>query len=118
MAITPELRAQILRLYLAERWRIGTIARQLQLHRDTVRRALAISSVLRPHTVVPPKLIDPYLPFVQETLAKFPTLAASRLHAMLQERGYGRQIQQVLRRDRVTRTAKIPVNLDDGDVPF
>jgi hypothetical protein len=31
---------------------------------------------------------------------------------------YGRQIQQVLRRDRVTRTAKIPVNIDDGDVPF
>lgn len=33
-------------------------------------------------------------------------------------RRYGRQIQQVLRRDRVTRMAKIPVNLDDGDVPF
>jgi len=31
---------------------------------------------------------------------------------------YGCQIQQVLRRDRVTRTAKIPVNIDDGDVPF
>lgn len=54
MAITPELRAQILRLYLAERWRIGTISRQLQLHRDTVHRALAVSSVLWPHTVAPP----------------------------------------------------------------
>ena len=29
MAIAPELRAQILRLYQAERWRIGTIASQL-----------------------------------------------------------------------------------------
>ena len=26
MAIAPELRAQILRLYQAERWRVGTIA--------------------------------------------------------------------------------------------
>jgi len=37
MAIAPELRAQILRLYQAERWRVGTIARQLNLHRDTVK---------------------------------------------------------------------------------
>ena len=34
MVVTPELRAQILRLYLADRWRIGTIARQLHLHRE------------------------------------------------------------------------------------
>ena len=47
MVITPELRAQILRLYLADQWRVGTIDRQLQLHRDTVRRVLAVSSVLR-----------------------------------------------------------------------
>jgi hypothetical protein len=31
---------------------------------------------------------DPYLPFIHETLAKFPTLRASRLHTMVQERGY------------------------------
>ena len=38
MVVTPKLRAQILRLYLADQWRIGTISRQLHLHRDTVRR--------------------------------------------------------------------------------
>lgn len=89
MVITPELRAQILRLYLAEHWRVGTIARQLHLHRDTVRRVLAISSVLRAAAAAPPRLIDPFIPFLQETLTKFPTLAASRLYAMVQERGYG-----------------------------
>ncbi len=88
MVVTPELRAQILRLYLAEHWRIGTIARQLHLHRDTVRRVLAVSSVLRMPIVAPVKLIDPFMPFLRETLAKFPTLAASRLYAMVQERGY------------------------------
>ena len=89
MVVTPELRAQILRLYLAEHWRVGTIARQLHLHRDTVRRVLAISSVLRALPTKPPRLIDPFVPFIKETLAKFPTLAASRLYAMVQERGYG-----------------------------
>ena len=89
MVVTPELRAQILRLYLAEHWRVGTIARQLHLHRDTVRRVLAISSVLRTPPSHPSRLIDPFVPFIKETLAKFPTLAASRLHAMVQERGYG-----------------------------
>ena len=89
MVVTPELRAQILRLYLADQWRIGTIARQLHLHRDTVRRVLAVSSVLCTTAAMPPRLIDPFMPFIQETLAKFPTLAASRLHAMVQERGYG-----------------------------
>lgn len=88
MAITPERRAQILRLYQVEHWRIGTIARQLHLHRDTVRGVLAVASALRPASVVKPKLIDPYVPFVQEILAKFPTLAASRLYAMVQARGY------------------------------
>ena len=89
MVVTPELRAQILRLYLADQWRVGTIARQLQLHRDTVGRVLAVSSVLRAPATVAPRLIDPFMPFIQETLAKFPTLAASRLYAMVQERGYG-----------------------------
>ena len=89
MVVTPELRAQILRLFLANQWRIGTIARQLHLHCDTVRRVLAVSSVPRAPAAVPVRLIDPFMPFIQETLAKFPTLAASRLYAMVQERGYG-----------------------------
>jgi transposase len=89
MVVTPELRAQILRLYLADQWRVGTIARQLHLHRDTVRRVLAISNVLCATAAVPSRLIDPFMPFIQETLAKFPRLAASRLYAMVQERGYG-----------------------------
>jgi hypothetical protein len=88
MAIAPELRAQILRLYQAEHWRIGTIASQLHLHRDTVQRVIAQACVMRPDAPLRPSQIDAYLPFIRETLAKFPTLAASRLHAMVRERGY------------------------------
>ena len=88
MAIAPELRAQILRLYQAELWRIGTIASQLHLHRDTVQRVVAQACVMRPHAPLRPSRVDPYLPFILDTLAKFPTLAASRLHAMVRSRGY------------------------------
>jgi len=36
-----------------------------------------------------PAMIDPYLPFIMETLKQYPTLTASRLYAMVRERGYG-----------------------------
>jgi len=41
MTIAPDLVARILRLHAAEKWRVGAIARQLRVHRDTVRRVLA-----------------------------------------------------------------------------
>ncbi len=89
MAIAPELRAQILRLYQVEQWRVGTIARQLHVHRDTVRSVLDQACVMRPQRQPGrPSRVDPYLPFMRETLAKFPTLTARRLHTMVQARGY------------------------------
>ena len=87
MPATPELHAQILRYYHVERWRIGTIARQLQVHHGTVERILRQAGLPR-IGVVRASRIDPYLPFIHETLKKFPTLGASRLYAMARERGY------------------------------
>ena len=40
MTIPLDLAARIERLYTVEHWRVGTIARQLHVHRDTVRRVL------------------------------------------------------------------------------
>ena len=88
MAIAPELRAQILLKYKNEHWRIGTIAAQLHVHRDTVRAVIETANVMRPQQSLRASQADPYLPFIRETLAKFPTLTASRLHAMVQGRGY------------------------------
>ena len=88
MAIAPELRAQILRLFQAERWRVGTIARQLGVHHSTVRRVLGASGVMHALSTQRAGRVDPYLPFILETLTKFPALTASRLHAMVCERGY------------------------------
>jgi transposase len=91
MTIPLDLAARIERLYTVEHWRVGTIVRQLQVHRDTVLR------VLREHDMVPSdaplraSLVDPYRPFIRETLEKYPTLTASRLHDMVCERGYAGQ---------------------------
>ena len=38
--ITPEMRAEMRRLVLVERWRIETVARRFGVHHSTVRRAL------------------------------------------------------------------------------
>mgnify|MGYP006383484209 FL=1 len=88
MALTPEIEAQILRYYHAEHWRIGTIATQLHVHRDSVARVLSQAGLPGLGTLRRPSAIDPYLPFVLETLAQFPRLRASRVYDMVKARGY------------------------------
>ena len=88
MTVAPDLIAQIRRLYTVEKWRVGTIARQLHVHRDAVRRVIGGSSAPVRLSPLRPSCIDPYRPFVLETLTKFPTLTSSRLLQMLIERGY------------------------------
>ena len=88
MTIAPERVAQILRLHAAEKWRVGTIARQLHVHRDTVRRVLALNGAPVPSSPLRPSRIDVFRPFILQTLAKFPTLTAARLYVMVGQRGY------------------------------
>jgi len=88
MTIPPDLEAKILRYYHVEKWRVGTIARQLRVHSGTVRRVLAQAGLPRSGAPARRSQIDPYLPFIHATLEKFPTLTASRLFAMVRERGY------------------------------
>jgi transposase len=88
LAIPPELEAKILRYFHVEKWKVGTIARQPGVHHGTVDRVLSragLPKVERPHR---PSRIDPYLPFVLKTLEQYPRLTASRLYAMVRERGY------------------------------
>lgn len=88
MTIPPELESQILRYYHAEKWRVGTIATQLNVHHSTVSRVLSQAGLPPLGAMRRASAIDPYLPFIQETLEKFPTLPASRLYVMVTERGY------------------------------
>jgi transposase len=88
MVTPPDIEAQILRYYHAEKWTAGTIARQLNVHHSVVRRVLAQAGLPRIGAAKRPSPIDAYLPLIHETLAKFPTLTASRLFTMARERGY------------------------------
>lgn len=69
MTITAELEAQILRLYHVEKWRCGTIARQLHLHHTTVRRVLARAGLPRHGPQLRPSMIEPYQPVDEVVVA-------------------------------------------------
>jgi transposase len=88
MTIAPDLSAQILRYHHAERWPVGTISSQLNVHRETVIRVLMQSGASPIIPAQRPSGVTPYLPFITQTLAQFPHLTASRLYAMVVERGY------------------------------
>ena len=88
MVTPPDIEAQILRYYHAEKWTVGTIARQLHVHHSVVRRVLAQAGLPRIGAPPRPSPIDAYLPFIRQTLETFPTLTASRLYVMVRERGY------------------------------
>ena len=86
--VTAEESASILRLHHVEHWPVGTIAVELGRHHDTVERVLAESGLPVTKPSARARLVDPYVPFLQETLGKYPRLRASRLWAMAKERGY------------------------------
>lgn len=107
--IGPETEAEILRLYYAEKWKPGTIARQLGVHPETVARVLTHSGV--PLASIPRRssIADPYVDFVRQTLEKYPRLPSSRLYAMVRERGYPGQpdhFRAVVRRYRPKQAAE------------
>ena len=71
MVTPPDIQAQILRYYHAEKWTAGTIARQLHVHHSVVRRVLAQAGLPRIGAAKRPSPIDAYLPLIHETLGKF-----------------------------------------------
>jgi len=87
MAITSDLEAKILRYYHVEKWRVGTISRQLGVHHSTVQRVLAATGVPKAK-LMPKSKIDPFVAFILETLNKYPSLTAQRMYEMVRERGY------------------------------
>jgi transposase len=94
MKSTPELEADIVRLYYAEHWPVGTIATQLNAHVDQVRRVLGLDEP-RPPSALRPRVIDPYRPFIEEQLRRYPKLRATRLYDMVRARGFGGSVRTV-----------------------
>src|ERR1051325_414110 len=94
--ISPESRVQIRRYFFAEHWKIGTIAQALNVHPDTVRRAIEVERFQHAEPLRP-SIVDPYLPFVRETLAQHPRLRATRIYQMIRDRGYFGSVEQLRR---------------------
>jgi len=105
--ITPEQHAEIRRLYYGEHWKVGTIAAALGVHHDTVRAAIADTQAVRRGTCRPTAL-DPYLPFVRDTLAQYPRLRVTRLYEMVRPRGYAGSVVQLRRVVRLLRPQAAP----------
>ena len=116
--ISAELRARIRRMFYAEHWKMGTIAAELGVHRDTV--ALAVEPERFVNIALRPQygLLDPYKDFVRVTLDQYPRLRATRLLQMIQPRGYSgsiwplrrflRQVRPVGSREAFFRLSTLP----------
>jgi transposase len=92
--ISDALRVEIRRLHEAEKWPVGTIARELGVHHQTVQRALG-QQVLP--TWTRKSKLDLYKPLILEILDKHPKLRATRIFDMMRERGYSGAYGQVRR---------------------
>jgi transposase len=104
--LAAETIAEIRRLYYGEHWRIGTIAAQLGIHADAVRRALHGEPGARPPRARRRRLIDPFLPWLVETLQRYPRVRATVLHRMLRERGFAGGVVQLRREVRPLRPSR------------
>src|SRR4051794_24134949 len=72
--VTPaEIEAQILRYYHAEKWKVGTIAQQLQVHHSVVRRGLAPAGLPPGGASPPPPPNHPFPPLLPPTPEGVPT---------------------------------------------
>lgn len=100
--IPEELRSRIRRLFFAEHWKVGTIAAELGVHHDTVSLAIDLNRFtngrFRSRSV-----LDPYKPFVLDTLKQHPRLRATRLFEMIEDRGYQGSVVQLRRYVRAVR---------------
>jgi len=89
--------AEIRRYFFAEHWKKGTIASQLGVHPDVVERAigpLGPEPKARPDR---PRLLDPYVDFIDEVLERYPKLVSTRIYDMVVDRGYAGSLRTLTR---------------------
>jgi transposase len=88
MTVPQEIEVEIVRLFLVEKWKINTIARQVGAHHSTVEGVLDRLGIPRPDGPPRKSIADPYVPMLLETMERYPTVPSSRLFQMAKERGY------------------------------
>lgn len=95
-ATTPAQDAEIVRLYYAEHWPVGTITTQLGHHPEVVKRVLGLGEP-RPEAPRRPRIVEPFHDFVVEQLTQYPRLRATRIYDMIRDRGYAGAVTTVRR---------------------
>ena len=108
MTIEQTLEEKILRYHFVEKWPTGTIAKQLGIHHSVVDRILSHAGLPKIERTSRTSIIDPYLPFIIETLNEFPTLTAVRLYEMAKLRGFKGGPSQFRQRISELRPRKLP----------
>ena len=97
MTLDANASAEVRRLHFAEKWTVHTIATQLALHPDCVRRIvghLPAGAGTKPDVAA---MMGPYVDFVSETLVRYPTLRSTRVYDMLRNRGFVGSVRTVRR---------------------
>ena len=88
MTVSALVEADIARLYYCEHFKVGTIASQLGVHCDVVKRVLGYLPEPEGERKVRHPTLAPYTGFIADTLRQYPRLCATRLYDMLCERKY------------------------------
>jgi len=87
MTVSPDIENEIRVLFFGEHLPVGTVASQLQVHEDVVRRVIGALEP-RPPRPPQPRKVDSVKDFILETLERYPKLRATRLYDMVKPRGY------------------------------
>ncbi len=87
MTVSREVESEIRVLFFGEHLPVGTVASQLRVHADVVKRVIGL---LEPRPPPPPRQrkVDPVKDFILGTLERYPRLRATRLYDMVKARGY------------------------------
>lgn len=95
--IDAELYAAIRRHFFVDHWKVGTIAEQLGVHPDAVKRAIGVERFNAPRTTLRQMITDPFIAYIREILERYPRLRATRVYEMVRARGYRGSVVQLRR---------------------
>lgn len=107
MILRPEAEAEIHRLFTAEKWKVGTLARQYGVHHRMIERIVGLTTP-PPARVSWESPLEVYRPFIVENLQRYPNLRATRIYDMICARGYAGSARNLRRFVKPLRPAQVP----------
>jgi transposase len=96
MTVKREVENEIRVLFFGEHLPVGTVASQLHVHDDAVKRVIGLFEP-RPPQPPRPRKVDSVKDFIIETLERYPRLRATRLYDMVKPRGYSGAVRTLRR---------------------